>query len=75
MISWKYWVNGSRDLKPGNCLLSIGRGPIPRVLVGDFGEGYVEGSGKIGTGTIEVISILFLCADEFSIPLLKSLRV
>ena len=47
-------INGSRDLKPGNCLLSIGRGPIPRVLVGDFGEGHVEGSGKIGTGTVEV---------------------
>src|SRR5438045_752447 len=45
----------SRDLKPGNCLISIGRGPIPKVLVGDFGEGHVEGSGKVGTGTIEVI--------------------
>jgi hypothetical protein len=27
---------------------------MPRVLVGDFGEGHVEGSGKVGTGTIEV---------------------
>ena len=26
---------------------------MPRILVGDFGEGHVEGSGKIGTGTIE----------------------
>ena len=50
--------NGSRDLKPGNCLISIGRGPIPRVLVGDFGEGHVEGSGKVGTGTIEVCRII-----------------
>ena len=48
-------VNGSRDLKPGNCLISNGMGPIPRVLVGDFGEGHVEGSGKVGTGTIEVL--------------------
>jgi|SRR5271155_1374669 len=46
-------AKNSRDLKPGNCLLSIGRGPIPKVLVGDFGEGHVEGSGKVGTGTIE----------------------
>jgi len=29
---------------------------MPRVLVGDFGEGHVEGSGKVGTGTIEVLS-------------------
>jgi len=28
---------------------------MPRVLVGDFGEGHVEGSGKVGTGTIEVL--------------------
>ena len=49
--------NVSRDLKPGNCLISIGRGPIPKVLVGDFGEGYVEGSGKVGTGTVEVASL------------------
>jgi hypothetical protein len=32
----------------------MGKGAIPRVLVGDFGEGNVEGSGKVGTGTIEV---------------------
>jgi hypothetical protein len=38
--------------------LSTGRGLIPRVLVGDFGEGHVEGSGKVGTGTVEVISPL-----------------
>jgi hypothetical protein len=36
-------------------LVSLGKGPIPKVLVGDFGEGHVEGSGKVGTGTIEVI--------------------
>jgi hypothetical protein len=47
-------INDSRDLKPGNCLISIGRGAIPKVLVGDFGEGHVEGSGEVGTGTIEV---------------------
>ena len=52
--------NCSRDLKPGNCLLSVGRGPIPRVLVGDFGEGHVEGSGKVGTGTIEVRRVFML---------------
>jgi serine/threonine protein kinase len=28
---------------------------MPRILVGDFGEGNVEGSGTIGTGTIEVV--------------------
>jgi len=39
-------------------LISTGRGPIPRVLVGDFGEGHVEGSGKVGTGTIEVPRII-----------------
>jgi len=50
----KSLINGSRDLKPGNCLLSTSRGPIPRALVGDFGEGHVEGSGKVGTGTVEV---------------------
>jgi len=49
----------SRDLKPGNCLISLGRGGMPRVLVGDFGEGNVEGSGKVGTGTIEVRNLLF----------------
>lgn len=34
---------------------------MPRILVGDFGEGHVEGSGQIGTGTIEVspITIFF----------------
>ena len=47
------YAENSRDLKPGNCLLSNDRGPIPKVLVGDFGEGHVEGSGKVGTGTIE----------------------
>ena len=41
-------------------MLSIGRGPIPRVLVGDFGEGHVEGSGKVGTGTIEVRRVFML---------------
>ena len=63
----------SRDLKPGNCLISIGRGPIPKVLVGDFGEGHVEGSGKVGTGTIEVITHLKY-ADS-SIPHRNSLIV
>ena len=48
-------------------MISIGRGPIPKVLVGDFGEGHVEGSGQVGTGTIEVFSktimlILVYCA-------------
>ena len=48
-------VENSRDLKPGNCLISNSKaGGMPRVLVGDFGEGHVEGSGKVGTGTIEV---------------------
>jgi hypothetical protein len=32
-----------------------------RVLVGDFGEGHVEGSGKVGTGTIEVGTLLSGC--------------
>ena len=41
-------------------MISIGRGSIPKVLVGDFGEGHVEGSGQIGTGTIEVISLMFV---------------
>jgi hypothetical protein len=53
-MSFESEGNSSRDLKPGNCLISIGRGVYPRVLVGDFGEGNVEGSGKVGTGTIEV---------------------
>lgn len=47
-------------MKPGNCLISIGRGTIPKVLVGDFGEGHVEGSGQVGTGTIEVVSLMFV---------------
>jgi len=39
-------------------LISNGRGPIPRILVGDFGEGHVEGSGKVGTGTVEVCAVI-----------------
>lgn len=49
-------TDDSRDLKPGNCLISTGKRTMPRILVGDFGEGQAEGSGKIGTGTIEVYS-------------------
>ena len=41
-------------------MISTGRGSIPKVLVGDFGEGHVEGSGQIGTGTIEVVSLMFI---------------
>jgi hypothetical protein len=41
-------------------LISIRRGTIPKVLVGDFGEGHVEGSGQVGTGTIEVVSVMFV---------------
>jgi hypothetical protein len=37
----------------------MGKGAMPRVLVGDFGEGNVEGSGKVGTGTIEVYLKLY----------------
>jgi hypothetical protein len=49
------YVDDSRDLKPGNCLISTRKdGGTPRILVGDFGEGHVEGSGKVGTGTVEV---------------------
>jgi hypothetical protein len=55
--------------------LSTGKGTIPRVLVGDFGEGHVEGSGKVGTGTVEVISSLDLRADMFSIRHRSSLDV
>ena len=46
-----------RDLKPSNCLLSASKvGSVPRVLVGDFGEGQLEGAkraGPMGTGTVE----------------------
>ena len=33
---------------------------VPKMLVGDFGEGHVEGSGQVGTGTIEVVSLMFV---------------
>jgi hypothetical protein len=55
--------------------LSTGKGPIPRVLVGDFGEGHVEGSGKVGTGTVEVISPFADPADVSSIQHRSSLDV
>ena len=46
-----------RDLKPSNCLMNIPKGGgIPRILVGDFGEGQLEGAkraGPVGTGTVE----------------------
>ncbi|CAN6637993.1 hypothetical protein TRVA0_016S02344 [Trichomonascus vanleenenianus] len=51
-----------RDLKPSNCLLSTSpTGGLPTVLVSDFGEGQLEGSARVGTGSTGTLEY---CAPE-----------